>query len=639
MSRLIIAEKPSVARAIVDALPGSAIKEDGYTTVGNTIVTWCFGHILELAPPKFYNPDWEKWNASHLPYRVKEFKLLPKPDAAKQLKLIGNLLKNSTEVVNAGDPDREGQMLVDEVLEYYGWKGATKRMLLNSTDEESVKAALRDLKNNRDYYWLFQSAKCRSYADWLVGMSLTVGATKLLANDDLVSVGRVQTPTLALLVKRDLEIENFVPKEFWTLVAKVKAQGGTIVELKHEPQDEQRIFDKKVAQAIADQIQGASVKLSVRVLNKKEAPPRPYSLLTFSKDAGKRYGWSAQKSLDILQKLYEPEFGLTTYPRTNCDYLKDEHRDAVPKIVANIIGSGFYDQVKPLSGKTVIRNSVFNSKKVEEHHAIIPTTKKPGSNLSGDYLKGWQLVVERFLMSILPDFEFKETSIWFGWADNDEDRIFGAKGVTPLNTKESWRLFDPKKESSVPDIKDGTQGTVESCVPTRGETTPPKRYTEPDLMVDMAAVAKFVEDPRIKEKLKETSGIGTAATRANILETLKKRGYAEVKAKNIISTPFGRSFIAAVPSMLKDPGMTALWEDALDRIAKNDYPPEEFMEKINVFVSKRIEDMRKASGSVVIQGLKKTESARPARKGGKSASSTSGRAPSTRGQSTRSRTK
>ncbi len=602
MKQLIIAEKPSVAKAIAACLSGarSGGHADGFIAVGDTTVTWCFGHILELAPPEHYNPFYKKWDAAHLPYQVPSFVLLPKPDAEKQLTVIGKLLKKSDSAVNCGDPDREGQMLVDEVLEYHGWKGKTSRMLLNSTDAESVKKALASFKDNKGFYWLYQSAICRSRADWLVGMNLTVAASKLLSTE-LVSIGRVQTPTLALLVRRDLEIENFKPREFFTLAATVKTVDGQSVDLKHEPKDEDRIHDKAIADAIVATMAGKTFDLTVQVNDKKEAPPKPYSLLSFSKDAGKKYGWTAKQCLDVLQKLYEPEFGLTTYPRTESEYLKDEHRAAVPGILGTVLATGFFDQAKHLTSAHVIRDTVFNSAKVEEHHAVIPSAKAPGANLTGDFLKAYQLVAERFLMAVSPDFAYSETV-----AGLDVDgRAFTIKGNTPLNTAESWRVFNPKSESTLPSITPGACH-VETCTPVPGSTTAPKRYTEFDLMSDMSSVAKFVTEEKVKARLKETSGIGTAATRAAIMETLKKRGYAEAQGKNLVSTAFGRSFIAAMPDVLKDPGTTAVWEYSLDLIAKNQYKPDEFMTKINNFVAKRIEEMRIASaaGSAKISGSK-----------------------------------
>ena len=610
MKKLIIAEKPGVAKAIAACLEGprSGSHSEGFITVGDTTVTWCFGHILELAPPEHYNSDYKRWDVAHLPYHIPGFELLPKDDAKAQLKIIGKLLKQKPdEVVNGGDPDREGQALVDEVLEYHQWTGKTSRMLLNSTDHESVKKALADLKDNKDFYNLYQSAICRSRADWVVGLNLTVAASKLLSAE-LVSIGRVQTPTLSLVVQRDLGIQNFKKREFWTLATSIRTSGGQLVDLKYEPKDEERIFDKSVADSIAATMAGKSFNLVIQTTDKKEAPPKPYSLLTFSKDAGKRYGWTAKQCLDILQKLYEPEFGLTTYPRTQSEYLKDEHRAAVPQIVKTVLVTRMFEHARLLEGREVIRDTVFNSSKVEEHHAIIPTAKKPGENLTGDYLKAYQLVAERFLMVISHDFAWREVV-----ASIDVDgRVFQTKGNTPLNTESSWRLFAPRKETTLPAIQPGA-ATVEKVMPVRGETSPPKPYTEGDLMSDMASIGKFVTDDKIKARLKETSGIGTAATRAAILETLKKRGYIEEQGKNIVSTPFGRSFIAAMPESLKSPGMTAIWEDALDLIAKGQYQPAEFMDKINSFVAKRLADMKAMAGSTKITGSKGSGAA-PAKK-------------------------
>lgn len=640
MTTLLIAEKPSVARAIADGLAAihgeTQQKGAGYIRVGSDIVTWCVGHLLGLAPPDHYNQAWSKWNGAHLPFHIEKFHVLPIDRTKDQLEVIHKLLqvKSVDTVVNAGDPDREGQMLVDEVLEYFNWKGHTKRLLLNSTDSASVKLALGSMRDNKENYGLYQSAKCRSEADWLVGMNITRAATIFLSRDALVTVGRVQSPTLALLVKRDLDIENFVSKKFWTLTAHLKTASGEC-DLKHEPSDEERIWDQKTADAIAAALKHTTQTLKVSVVKKKEAPSKPFTLLTFTQAAGEKYGWGAQKCLSILQELYDPALGLTTYPRSDCEYLKDEQIPLVPGVLKAIFGSGYYNAAKHLQPLVTIRKTIFNSKKVEEHHAIIPTGKTPNGSLSGDHLKGWQLVAERFLMCVLPDYEYEETVISF----EHESRVFKTTGSIPQNTNESWRFFDGQKTTILPPIKNNEAGKVMECLPVAGKTTPPKRYTEASLQADMAAVAKFVSDPAIKAKLKETAGIGTAATRAAVMETLKKRGFAEIRGKNLQSTELGRSVVAALPPMLIDPGMTALWEDALDRIAKGLYEPAEFMRKINVFVERRVAEMRSVKGKVFIIGPKKTESVQPAQKARKSTSSASGQGRSTRSASARSHAK
>jgi DNA topoisomerase-3 len=627
--RLFIAEKPSLARAIADVLPGSQEKKNGYFAVGQDIVTWCYGHLLELAPPKAYNDAWAKWDVRTLPYRISEWKLVPKDGSFSrdQLKVIGSLLKKATSVVNAGDPDREGQMLVDEVLEHYNWTGKTLRLLLNATDPESSRKALAGMKDNAEFRNLYVSAQCRSRADWLVGMNLTVAATKMLAEDNLVSVGRVQTPTLALVVRRDLEIENFKPRSFWNIEVEVQTAKGVAI-LRYSPADEdKRIWDKKDADKTVSGLNGLSVTLSVKSKESSERPPKLFTLPSFQREANKQFKWPVQKSLDVLQKLYEMQ--LTTYPRTDCDYMKSEQKGEALRIAQMLLDTRGFDSVKPLAGSMAPRDYIYDSSKVEEHHAIVTTSKKPDlarlkdfkdgpKNIrEGDLLTAYNLVAQRFLMSLLPDYRYIETAIWF----EKDGRVFIAKGEAPLNMDKSWRVLMPKKTSLLPNLPNGTQGKVSSVKPVEGKTTPPDHYTEGELLADMGAVAKFVDDPKIKAILKETSGIGTAATQAGTIETLKKRGFVAAVKDNLISTPFGRSVVAALPQTVKDPGLTAVWEDALKRVALGDYDANEFMRRIDVFVERRIDDMKGLAGTVKInpdravqpQSRRRTESSKTSR--------------------------
>lgn len=598
---LIIAEKPSVARAIVDALPGHTERLEGYFKNGDYLISFFFGHMMELAPPEFYNPAYKNFRVENHPLQINDFVLQPSANSIKQFNLIGRLLKVVDVVVNCGDPDREGQLLVDEVLEHYGWNracvsGKTMRMLLNSTDPSSVRTALRNMEDNQKYRNLYAAGCCRRNADYLVGYNLTPLASVLLSgNQALISVGRVQSPTLWLLVKRDNEIDNFIPKNFWTLRATVSTPHGEI-ELSHNPSDdasgndnsseEGRIYDKKVADQIVTLLRGKSVPLAVSVTNKRESPSKPYTLVSFSKDAGKKLGWKSAKCTEVLQSLYEK--GLATYPRTEIEYLKDEHIPMVPGLVSVILNSGLFQDSAHLPHHITIRKNVFDSAKVIEHHAIIPTMKAPPSDLPNDLRSGWKLIAERFLKCVLPDYEYKETIVTF----KHGDRVFKCRGAIPINLNNSWRFFEEPTVSILPDIQDGYSARILDCKSVAGKTTPPSRYTETDLMADMSSVAKYVEDPRFKARLKESSGIGTPATRTAIIKTLMDRGYAEAKGKHIVSTPFGKSVIATLPPMLTDPGLTALWEEALDHVQKGSKSSDDFMNGIKGFVNQRISDLK-----------------------------------------------
>ncbi len=594
---IIIAEKPSMARAIADAIPGVRFGKSGYIEIGTTIVTWCVGHLLENAQPEEYDPAWKSWSMKDLPFPIKQWKVTPKPNTLTQLNIIGSLLKQARSVVNAGDPDREGLMLVNEVLEYFNWTGHTQRIILNSYDPPSVKKALASLTPNNLYDNLYEAAKCRSRADWLLGLSATRAATRTYTRFEdktVISIGRVQTPALWLVVKRDLEIDNFNAKPFFTLAANTTTKAGSPLLLTHEPQDEKRIWDKAVADALAAKISGTSQILSVTQNKVKSGPPKPYNLLSFSTDANEAFGWSAKECLDVLQELYSPEYALTTYPRTDCEYLKAEQMSDAMTVAQACLG--VLPEAHSLIGLMSPRKTFYDSAKVTEHHAIIPTMKKPWPGLSGKHLDAYKLVAKRFILGLLPDHEYHETIATF----TVDGRTFSVKGEVDINSPKAWVALTQKKtKAPLPLIANGEMVAVKSVKVNQGKTSPPKRYTEASLCQDMASVAKFVTDPVIKARLKETDGIGTPATWQSIIETLKTRRYIEpLGKKQIVSTDFGKELVKTLSPNLMAPGLTALWEIALEAVAKGTMKPEEFMAKATTFVTQRVAEMRLATKKI-----------------------------------------
>ena len=581
--RVFIAEKPSLARAIAEGLGGERKGKGCIWCAGGDVVTWCFGHLLELASPEDYNPAWKKWSADHLPYQIDRWILNPREDAKEQIGIIEGLLKKAGEVVNAGDPDREGQLLVDELLEHLDWRGKTSRLLLNATDSASVEKALARIEPNSKYRDLYLAAQCRQRADWLVGMNLTVASSKLLSDSALISIGRVQTPTLALVVRRDIEIENFRQKTFFTVEAEVKTESGKALTLLHDP--DPHLYDKALAEQISKAVGGTSQKLKVTKERKRDLAPMPFILATWQQAAERHLKIGAAEALKVLQELYEAK--LVSYPRSDCPYLPAEQAGDATGIARSLITH--VPVVAHLLDRMAPKPRIYDSKKVTEHHGIIPTGVAP-TGLSGLSKDAWKLIVERFLATLLPDYEFEETRIQFEIGD----AVFAAKGEKPVNAYESWRVLEIKKTVLVPELTDGERCNVGSAAVKTGETSPPKRYTEASLIGDMRSVAKFVDDPKLKAKLKETSGIGTAATQASIIETLKRRGYVEVKSRNIVSTEFGRAVVSALPQILSDPGVTAAWEDALTMIAEGKYSSDDFMINIARVVERRIADLREA---------------------------------------------
>jgi len=602
--RLYIAEKPSLGKAIAENLPGLKSREDGFIRVGADVVTWAHGHILELAPPEAYDPAWKSWNTAVkvIPYPIEQFKLLPKPDSKAQLRVIQSLLLEASEVVNAGDPDREGQMLVDEILEVSGWNGPTLRLLINATDPVTVKKALSSMRPNAEFANLYQAAKCRSEADWIIGMNLTVAATKLLADDELVSVGRVQTPTLALVVRRDETIEKFGARPFFSLEVALQAPSGPVV-LTYNPSDEgKRIWNESDAKRIADEIKKQhSVTVTVKTGVKKESPHRLFMLRTFQGECNTRYGWSASKTLEMAQSLYDSKNQLASYPRTDCEYMPAGQAGDALTIAQHIVQQAQFSRFAPLLSLAAPRKSIYDSSKVTEHHALTPTVKPADfTTLSADEQKAWLVLAERFLMSLLPSHEIEETLVSFTHGEIE----LSTKGEVSLNMAKSWRALEPHTYKALPQVSDGASLQIAGVRVVKGKTAPPKRYTEKTLLDDMSSVAKYVEDPKLRAILKETSGIGTAATQAKIIETLKERGYVAVKNRELISTPFGRAVVHGLPERLTDPCLTALWEDALGLIAAGEMKPGDYMQRVRGMCKQLVDDVRESVGKKAIVGDK-----------------------------------
>ena len=367
--RLFIAEKPSLGCAIAENI-GHGIKKDGYISLNNgkDIVTWCFGHILTQLNPDEYDEKYKSWNINDLPIIPSTWKLKVKKDSSKQFKIIKNLVEAADMIVNAGDPDREGQLLIDEVLEYLGNKKPVKRIMLNALDEKSVKSALKDLQDNEKFIGLRDSAKARSYADWLIGMNLSRAYTlkgQAAGYPGVIHVGRVQTPTLALIVRRENAIKNFSPiKHYVTKITWKHDNGSIITTWKHHKDidgvdNEERLIDKRIGEALIDKIQT------------KEGQRHPYSLSTLQVEAGRKYGISPQQVLDCMQELYEKK--LTTYPRSDCEYLPTNQLDEASIILCNI--SKIANISDYISGADInIISQCWNDKKISAHHAIIPTT-------------------------------------------------------------------------------------------------------------------------------------------------------------------------------------------------------------------------------------------------------------------------
>lgn len=589
--RLVIAEKASVARAIREVVPAGVQ------------VTNCVGHLLEMAEPDAYDARWKNWAPGDLPIRVDHWKLVPKSRTVQQLQTIGRLLKQASEVIHAGDPDREGQLLVDEVLEHFGWRGPTKRMLVTDTHPEGLRKAWANLKDNTDFGPLRHAAECRQRADWLVGMNLTRATTRLLSDGALVSVGRVQTPTLALVVRRHKAIADFTAQTFYTLRANLVLANGKTVELKCEP--DPRITVEQQAAALAKGVTGKRTTLQVTTEDKSHRAPLPYKLGDFQKAAEHHFGWSLDKALKSLQSAYEA--GWVSYPRSDCRYLPSDHRSGAIGIAERVarelqVPASLLTDLKP-------QNRVYDSSKVKVHYGIVPTGVTPGASADPDAIKAWKLVSLHYLRTLMPDDQYQETVIVAELATDQAAPYatlsFKARGEARTGAL-NWDHLDlnsilppprqkkKKAEAStpLPVVANSSPATCRDCSRAKGSTTPPKPYTEASLRDDMEQVAKYATDPKMQAILKETQGIGTAATQAAIVKTLIQRGFITV-AKNgtLEATSFGIAIIDAIPPQLADPVLTAAWEKALAMIADGNYAPDQFMQRVDVLVGKHLGEL------------------------------------------------
>jgi DNA topoisomerase-3 len=592
--RLFIAEKPSLGRAIADVLPKPHKKGDGYITAANgDTVSWCIGHLLEQQQPEAYDPAFKKWSHEHLPIIPQQWRLAVKKNTAKQLGVLRTLIKQAEQLIHAGDPDREGQLLVDEVINFLGVTGAKKdsiqRCLINDLNPSAVKQSLSKLRSNREFIPLSTSALARSRADWLYGINLTRAYTlqgQKVGYKGVLSVGRVQTPLLGLVVRRDNAIEAFVSKAFYEVWACLETEKGESFKAKWQPSeqcakylDEQgRNLSQALAQNVAGRIsqQPAQVKKLKRE-HKKQAPPLPYNLSSLQIDASKAFGLSAQQVLDICQGLYE-RHKLITYPRSDCRYLPLSHFVEAKDVHAAILSNSQHlGQQGSLFSQTQFdlkrKSKAWNDKKVDAHHAIIPT-KKTSNHLSGNDAKVYALICRNYLAQFLGEHQYHavrvEVEIALG--------LFAA--VAKELIEDGWRcIFIKRSQSHNQDNNNETEqllprlnlGQVLKSLQAEvleKHTSPPKAYTDASLLAAMTGISAHVSDPQLRKILRDTDGLGTEATRAGIIELLFSRGFLSRTGKTITSTSSGRGLIEALPDVATYPDMTARWESELSAISE-----------------------------------------------------------------------
>ena len=623
--RLFIAEKPSVAKAIAAEL-GTTGKGDGYIECGSDKVTWCFGHMLEQADPDEYTPDdvprgqsgRKVWRVDELPIIPDAWILKPKDDAKKQLNIIGKLLKESGEVVNAGDPDREGCLLVDEVLEHFRYSKPVRRFWVSAQDSVSVRRGLDALKSNADYRGWSDAARGRQRADWLIGMNLSRAYTLRAQRGGsraLLTVGRVQTPTLALVVGRDKDIEGFKPVPYHTIRAEIQHAGGSFMAGWKAKEDqagldpEGRLVDTAVANAIVEKVTGKAGELAeYKQEAKKQNQPLAFALSDITALASSRFGYSAEDVLNACQSLYETH-KLTSYPRTDCAYLPESQHADAPRVLEAV------RQVNPElaaiidGGDPRIKSPTWNDKKITAHHGIIPTMHKGSTAGLNDKERNiYGLIVRAYIAQFYPVHEYMHTTV----AANIEGETFAASGK--VVTKNGWRdVYETADEDDEKDAEEGgnqrlpamkRNDSVSCAQATRkdAKTKPPARFTEGTLIRAMENIHKYVTDSEHKKLLRDGDGIGTSATRASIISELKRREFLEVKGKHIVSTTLGRSMIAALPEVVKSPVLTALYERMLKSIEQGSAELGAFIAKQEAFIRDQV--AKANDGAVSIAGGK-----------------------------------
>nr|WP_284041495.1 DNA topoisomerase III [Halomonas olivaria] len=611
--KLFLCEKPSQARDIAGVL-GANQKGEGCLRGKGTIVTWGFGHLLEQAQPDAYDPAYKRWALETLPIVPAEWKMEVKKEGRKQFGVIRKLLKEAAEVVVATDADREGETIAREILDYCGFQGGVTRLWISALDDTSIRKALADIRPGASTYPLYLAGLGRSRADWLVGMNMTRAYTliaKQQGYDGVLSVGRVQTPTLRLVVDRDMEIANFVPKPFWVVLAQFQAAGG-VFSARWKPRDESlldeagRCINQAAAHTLRQRASGGQGRITqLETVRKKEAPPLVMDLATLQQEGSRRYGYGAQQVLDIAQALYESHKA-TTYPRTDCRYLPESMLDETEVVVTALLQSD--PTLSPLREQLVLtrKSRVWNDSKITAHHGIIPTTSQCDiSRMSEPERNLYDLIRRHYLAQFLPQHEYDQTDVVVKLEGEDfvasgrQVKVEGWKALFPRAAKDDDDEENQKGQDNqvLPPLSQAEVCPVRSIDVLTRQTTPPKPFTEGTLIAGMKNIARFETNETLKARLRESAGIGTEATRAGIIETLLRRGFLKKQKRALVSTLTGQQLIGALPELLTAPGMTALWEQSLDEVATGRLRLQTFMERQEALIGKLVQH---ASGVTMV---------------------------------------
>jgi DNA topoisomerase-3 len=613
--RLFLCEKPSQGKDIGRIL-GATRRGEGCLNGAGVTVTWCIGHLVEAAAPEAYDEQLKRWSIEQLPILPERWKVEVKPKTAAQFKIVKALLGQATELVIATDADREGELIARELVELCGYRGPIQRLWLSALNDASIRAALGKLRPSAETLPMYHSALARSRADWLIGMNLSRLFTVLgrkAGYDGVLSVGRVQTPTLKLVVDRDREIAAFVSVPFWTIDVALSAAGQAFTAQWLPPEastdDAGRCLREPIAQQAVQQIRtaGSAQVVSVETERVREGPPLPFDLGTLQEVCSRQLGLDVQETLDIAQALYETHKA-TTYPRSDSGYLPESMFAEAPAVLDSLLKTD--PALRPVLDRLdrTQRSRAWNDAKVSAHHGIIPTLEPANLAALGEKeLAVYRLIRAHYLAQFLPHHEFDRTTAKLSCGGQ------ALQAVGKQMVAAGWRLVlgeppaapedggDTAQRSQVlPPLRDGLACQVTGAELKALRTLPPRPYTQGELVKAMKGVAKLVSDPRLKQKLKDTVGIGTEATRANIIGGLLGRGYLLKKGRAVRASDAAFTLIDTVPAAIADPGTTAVWEQALDMIETGRLTLETFITKQSAWITQLIAQYRDTSLSIKV---------------------------------------
>ncbi|AUC15176.1 DNA topoisomerase III [Tenacibaculum sp. SZ-18] len=582
--KVCIAEKPSVAREIANIL-GANTKHDGYFEGNGYAVTYTFGHLCTLLEPKDYKPHWKSWDLNNLPMLPERFGTKVSEDSGiqKQFRIVKSLFERADVVINCGDAGQEGELIQRWVINQANYKGKVQRLWISSLTEEAIKEGFENLKEDEDYNNLYYAGYSRAIGDWLLGLNATrLYTVKFGGYKQVLSIGRVQTPTLAMLVNRHNEIKNFKPQPYWELQTTYR---NTVFNC-----EEGRFLKKEEGQAFADKVKESDFEIvSVKKKKGKDYAPKLFDLTGLQVYCNNKFGFSADETLKIVQKLYEMK--VVTYPRVDTTFLPNDIYPKVAGILQRL--TNYSELTSPLLGKKIKKSTrVFNDKKVTDHHAIIPTGIQ--ANLQYNQQQVYDIIVRRFIAVFYPDSDISNTSV-IGKADEVSFKTTGKEILT-----KGWRVVfeynaEPKKinteQSILPNFEEGEKGPHEPSFLEK-ETKPPRNYTEASLLRAMETAGKQVDDDEMRELMKE-NGIGRPSTRASIIETLFKRKYIERQKKLVLPTKTGIDLIELIDNeLLKSAELTGLWEKRLKEIERGEYHASTFIKQMKSMVDHLVYEVR-----------------------------------------------